>query len=448
MNIVGIKISGMHKIEDQKCYLMGSADNKPVYFYGPNGSGKSTVLQAIQLGLLGYIPGTNKTTSAIFSHANGKCMRIELRLAGNTDDEPDEIIIIRKFTKSGAKVTEEVTIYPETYDVNAIVGNLELPILNFNEFLGLTANKQKDLMISVLPSSDSQIDSQLYLSDLPEYDPSMADWAKELCEGFESLHSVSDIKQFNSHLKEVQSELNAEEKRTTSTVQSLIFYDDYEGTLDIASIQGQIQELMSKRDKVLRQEEAVKTQQKRLEARSEYLKEFGSLAETIEDDLDYQKLKQQLDSINSQIDSIKSQIAKNQDDSVELKSELSQIQKVLNSEGICPFIEYNCEKIEEIIPDFKAKEIEVTGKLNALTKDTSDCKDKIVTLEKQKLNINNDISSLMNKYKTRDDLKYIADEPDEIIENIILGIFIIISLILSVRSYKLIYFLYLYRVHV
>ena len=34
---------------------------------GPNGAGKTTIIQAIQLALLGYIPGTDKNKTAIFS---------------------------------------------------------------------------------------------------------------------------------------------------------------------------------------------------------------------------------------------------------------------------------------------------------------------------------------------------------------------------------------------
>ena len=51
MRIKSVHIQGMHNVED-KTYQLSNA----TYFYGENGAGKSTVLQAIQLALLGYIP--------------------------------------------------------------------------------------------------------------------------------------------------------------------------------------------------------------------------------------------------------------------------------------------------------------------------------------------------------------------------------------------------------
>ena len=267
MRLVGVKISGMHKIEEQKPYLFANT----TYICGPNGSGKSTILQAIQLGLLGYIPGTNKTTSSIFKHSNSKEMRIELRLYGYEDSEPEEIIIVRKYTKSGSKIEEQVSIYPEIYDVNSIVKNLELPILNFNEFLGLTANKQKELLISILPASENNIDAVKYLTNLSEYNSNCKDIVSEICENLDTLKSISDIKLLNSRLKEKQSDLISQEKHATSTVQSLIYYEDYDGLDDIDEIQQKISNLMHKRDEVLRKEEALKTYESQLSKNSELI---------------------------------------------------------------------------------------------------------------------------------------------------------------------------------
>ena len=61
MEVKSVTIEGMHNAT-RKHYDLGSLS----YLYGKNGSGKTTVMQAVQLALLGYIPGTNKRTSDIF----------------------------------------------------------------------------------------------------------------------------------------------------------------------------------------------------------------------------------------------------------------------------------------------------------------------------------------------------------------------------------------------
>jgi ATPase involved in DNA repair len=55
MKLSSIRIQGMHNVVD-KTYKLNNMN----YFVGPNGAGKSTIMQAIQLALLGYIPGTDK----------------------------------------------------------------------------------------------------------------------------------------------------------------------------------------------------------------------------------------------------------------------------------------------------------------------------------------------------------------------------------------------------
>ena len=165
MKIKDIKIEGMHNVKI-KYYQFDNI----TYLYGNNGSGKSTILQAIQLCLLGYIPGTNKTSSAIFEHCNCNKLTVELTLL----DKDDEIKCIRSFNKTKSKIEEQFNIIPDNYLIDEIIGNLELPIFNFNEFLALSANKQKDLLISILPNSDNSINIYQYLTSLSSYKASLS----------------------------------------------------------------------------------------------------------------------------------------------------------------------------------------------------------------------------------------------------------------------------------
>ena len=131
VNIYGFHFPGKHEIK------LESSSSNIHYLFGKNGVGKSTILQAIQLGLLGYIPGTPKTKTGVFNHANGDKMYVELIL----DDDGNDIVIRRSCRQSGNQINMSMETIPEGVDVKELIKDVELPIFNFNEFLGLTANK-------------------------------------------------------------------------------------------------------------------------------------------------------------------------------------------------------------------------------------------------------------------------------------------------------------------
>ena len=73
MKIEKIRIRNMHNVKDETYDL----SQNTTYFIGENGAGKTTILQAIQLALLGYIPGFSKTNESIMKHSNDIMMVIE-----------------------------------------------------------------------------------------------------------------------------------------------------------------------------------------------------------------------------------------------------------------------------------------------------------------------------------------------------------------------------------
>lgn len=104
MKLSSISIKGMHKVENKTYDITGFR-----YFHGKNGAGKSTIMQAIQLALLGYIP-TNKNTSAIFKHANGPEMTISLTI----DNDGSPIIVTRSWKKKVKILRQTVTFSPQS----------------------------------------------------------------------------------------------------------------------------------------------------------------------------------------------------------------------------------------------------------------------------------------------------------------------------------------------
>ena len=149
MKIKTITIEGMHNVV-RKTYTL---DNL-TYFYGKNGVGKSTILQAIQLAILGYIPGTAKKNDAIFKHCN--CNK--LVVTAILDDDGLTREIRRSWKKTDNAISASVEVFPDDFDVDELAGDLELPIFNFNEFTGMTANKLKDWFIQFLPGMNDTIE--------------------------------------------------------------------------------------------------------------------------------------------------------------------------------------------------------------------------------------------------------------------------------------------------
>ena len=125
----------------------------------------------------------------IMSHMMEKC--------GNS------ISISRCLSKAGSKFSSSVTISPSTYDIETIIGNLELPIFNFSEFLALSANKQKDLMMSILPDVGQAISTANFFKSIKSYSLDMEECIKELVDEQPILENIEDVKKLNSRIKSI-----------------------------------------------------------------------------------------------------------------------------------------------------------------------------------------------------------------------------------------------------
>jgi DNA repair exonuclease SbcCD ATPase subunit len=396
MKLKSVTIQGLHKVDSPKTYTFEDL----TYLCGPNGSGKSTILQAIQLGLLGYVPGTNKTASAIFSHSNGSKIEIVVKLIKSSDSDPKELSITRTFTKSGAKIVDDLKVSPQGYDINAIIGNLELPILNFNEFLSLTANKQKDLMMSILPGAISEMDTETYLHSLSGYCTEVEDSVNEIATMLPKLKSIDDVKQLNQLLKDLQSQLNAEDKRTASTIQSLVFYDDYIGESDVEALQATINALMLQRDEALTRE----ANAAQYDSAKSKLAEFDKLQSTLEVDSTYLNLLKIRETLSSKIEEYNKAISDTKAKIADYKAEYTQNQKVIDSNGICPFIEYNCEKIETKISELSESNVALQVQIETLTQEIKDNESNIQLSSNELFEVQNSIDHLSAEYKSRDSL--------------------------------------------
>ena len=104
----------------------------------------------------------------------------------------------------------------------------------------------------------------------------------------------------------------------------------------------------------------------------------------------------------------------------EYKSEYDQTQKVLNSQGICPFIEDNCEKIESLFEEFETKSDNLASKIWEEDQQIIAYNDKISKLRKNLIMVQNDIDKITSNYRFRDsinrrfeEMKQLISEPSE-----------------------------------
>lgn len=360
MKLSSITIRGMHKVENKTYDISGFR-----YFYGENGAGKSTIMQAVQLALLGYIPGTDKTKSAIFKHSNGPEMFIKL----NLDDNGKDITIIRTWRRKGKDISAVCEVEPAIYNPEAIVGSLELPVFNFSEFVGMTANKLKDWFIKFLPAADNELNWDMLLSDAisdfekildPDFYVQIVNYVRERSETVKGVQLVRD---FNAYLKEQQTYYKSEITRLQNTIQSLIYYDDCDDSLDIDSIKSEIttaqmkiDNLNSKLIKIQQNERLLadlETAKSKLEGEFDYNK---TLEENLEDNPLY-KSAMNAKAVQSDIQSKCTELHRSYNEKrVHLEAKLKAKQQIIESNGACPFTCSECSTIINMITQFK-KEI-------------------------------------------------------------------------------------------
>lgn len=336
MKIKSVYIDGLHNAVN-KTYEFGDI----VYIFGHNGAGKSTILQAIQFALLGYIPGTNKTKEAILRHSPKGKITVKVNLV----DDLGDVIVERNINKNG----NFKTVTPEIYDIDSVIKDLELPIFNFNEFVGQTANKLKEYFIkNILPTVDDVLDWEKILSD------SIADLnldnKDEIIKYGISLVPVIDntgeilnqVIQANAKFKEEQSFNKSEIQRLQNTIDSLIYYDDYIGPTNVDALNAELLSLGAIRDQMLRYESARQS----LEANKTKLNSLKARFDTLGGDAGYKYLVDtSLPAMKSEREELIGNIERSKSTYTLLISSYAADAKIIDSKGICPYTQKSCESL-------------------------------------------------------------------------------------------------------
>jgi len=361
MKLSSITIIGMHKVKN-KTYDLRNFN----YLYGANGVGKSTVMQAIQLALLGYIPGTDKNKTAIFRHSNGPVMSVLLEF-------DDGSHISRTWAKEGKDIKYSTDQSPSVFDVSRVISDIELPILNFSEFINMTANKLKDWFINFLPATDNNLDWNTTLTEaiMPiTTDTVIAKTtAKHIIDNYAELPAIEQVRKFNDECKATISNKKTEVQRIQSTIQELVHYDDCDTSLDESGIKAQISEKNIICD-------SIKGKQFKYAQNMKIKEVIDSVADTVagyankEDNPVYAELVSKRSALQDKYAKyISEKNATNMNIGM-LSASKRMKQEVVDKHGICPYTDKSCDSIvamvNQYIEQIKDIDVQISNDTNLL----------------------------------------------------------------------------------
>lgn len=349
MKIKSVSIAGMHHIAS-KTYEFNDIN----YLHGPNGAGKSTVLNAIQLAILGYIPGTAKQTAAIFQHASQPEMEIKVTF-------DDDRYIKRRWTAKGKSVVTTVTGSFDEDSIPSIIGDLELPIFNFSELMGLTANKLKDWFINFLPPASMQINWKEELIDslkgMQISDDKLLPSALTELETNDGRNLIEKIQAFNSQMKANQTFLKSEISRSEATIQSLIYYDEEGIQGDDEYLEGEIQKCQSRISELTSEKERMIQANQIIASNNRARSMIAAMESKTQVNVD--ELKTRRDNILSSINDLESSVQDEKSQLIDKTIKKNQIQSEIDSRngitrsgGICPYTNTSCESIASMVAKF------------------------------------------------------------------------------------------------
>lgn len=374
MRIKSVTITGMHHIKS-KTYEFDAIN----YLHGPNGAGKSTVLNAVQLAILGYIPGTAKQAGAIFQHASLPEMEIQV----NFDDGR---YIKRRWTTKGKSVASTVLGDFDEESIKGIIGELELPIFNFNELVNMTANKLKDWFINFLPAACIEFDWEKELKDslggIQLMDQSLLESALNDLNADNGLGMLEKIQSFNAQMKANQTFTKAEIQRNEATVQSLIFYDEEGLQGDAEYLEGQIRDAKTRIQELTRTKEELIRAQQVVAANQRIKTQIAALTAApvpnVQALIDRQTalngtIRELTESLSSEEQAYMDKVSQQADINAEIKSKM----QIINSNSICPYTKNQCDAILSMTEELKSQADNLKSALSSLESDILDLKTRI-----------------------------------------------------------------------
>lgn len=394
MKLHGITITGMHNTEHETYRFLNFT-----YLTGNNGAGKSTVLQAIQLALLGYIPGTGKTKSDIAEHSSSTETRIELDFG--------VAMIGWNLRKSGKGVTIESDASQD--DIDDILGNLKLPVFSFSEFTDMSSNKLKDWFIDFLPSDSTAIDWKITICkalaaagismESPDVEQLISELAFRASDCADT--PLEQVRGFNAYLKDYLSIAKAEILRIQKTIESLVYYEDI-GDMSSEtpeSIKASIESYQDKLAELKAKSNAIMGAKSRIEHYMGLIQNSGldieSMPEDLESSLEYRNLSEKAKCYQSDIDYYTDRINGYNARLAEIKYSMSQYNSIVSAPDTCPYCDIPCESLDSARERAQELLVSLQEELDELNSQMSDA----VNLRETAKRHLHDVEKRMTLYK-------------------------------------------------
>lgn len=372
MKIKSIYIDGLHNAVN-KTYTFGDI----VYIFGNNGIGKSTILQAIQLALLGYIPGTAKNSKeALLRHSPTGKITVSITLLDDQQDEVFGLTQAKIITRTISVAGNKLETVPVGYDITTILKDIEIPIFNFNEFVSQTANKLKEYFIkNILPTTQGTLDWHKILEDSIQTcnftdKDAILDYGMSLIGNLDG-EILDQVIQANTKFKEEQSFNKSELTRLQNTINSLIYYDDYVGPTNLEEINSQLLSLGILRDELISYNsamDATKSSQEELHKLEEQLEYLGGKT-------GYENLQSKLEILKAKYSEVSNVTTEIQQKLTAFRTKDAEATSIIKSNGVCPYTKDTCKTMVSKVEDLRNETVKYKAAIVTLT-ETLDAKNK------------------------------------------------------------------------
>lgn len=386
MKIKSVEIWGMHNVLHKK-YDFSNVN----YFFGKNGSGKTTVLQAVQLALLGYIPGTNKKAQDIFTHSCAPEMKVSLVFDNGYN-------VTRSYKKNKQSVKSETTCVPDGFDPSDIVKDLELPVFNFSTFLAMSPNAMKDWFIKFLPSSENEVNWKKILdgSEVSYVNDSLYEDVLNYASGL--TPDIEGVIKLNEYMKSLLSFKQAEQKRYQYTFSSLVYYQDYDGPNNENEITDKIASLRLTKQKYLNDVSAYNSQK----YTERCLSEYSDLKDEINDDDDFTSCQSSVRDLENKLKEIDSKKFEIEREINSKRNEYDEVNKVVSTGGICSYTNEVCSSIQPMINGMKERAVRLKESISNLRTQLESISYSRMSVCKTLNETNQKLSAIIKRYGERD----------------------------------------------
>lgn len=375
-------------------------DSNVIYLNGPNGSGKSTIIEGIQLALLGYIPGHSKKLQDIFRFSsNNHIMEVSVSYEVNGS----EFNVKRRYENTGGKISCII----DKFDIDDVLSsfdpNIELPVFNFKEFLQLSSNKQKQWLLDFIQNSDEKynIDWETEIEDAIFKNNLIPDeeLVNELISEFDDEIDPDLLKSYNLEIKDRISEeksiQSSSEKTLQETELSLLEYPSNTVT-DTSSISDKLYCLTERLSKL-------KYNKKILEENyhiNEKLKRYKDLPYKMTSDEAYIKISEEIKDISKSLYDKKERLE-------EINNQINSLKHNLLSSDygdMCPIIHEPCEQLCKYRDTIEEENIKLQNTVANLEIEKSKLLEEIRSLKDSLNDKNKQLENISNKYLERDSL--------------------------------------------